>query len=153
MGTATVARSSCTCTCFLHRSVHIVIRLLEVAYAWCLKRSIATWAPSSYKHWKNTMSENSLKDYETGCRRVPVKQVEATKQMMTTLLPSGLPDISLCIWTVSIPLFYFTSKKQRDNEIWCSLHNARIFSLWIALEPQQDVRQHLLHTCLHQLNL
>lgn len=50
----------------------------------------------------------------------------------------------------NIPLF--TSKKQRDNEIWCSLHNARIFSLWAALEPQQDLRQHLWHTCLHQLH-
>lgn len=58
----------------------------------------------------------------------------------------------LFLYVSGLSVFFFTSKKQRDNEIWCSLHNARIFGLWTSLEPQQDLGQHLLHACLHQLH-
>lgn len=115
----------------------------------CLKGNMATWALGSYKVW---------------ClRRIPpriMKQVadvsllrkwKQQKQMTSPLLRGLFDVVSLCIWTMSIP-FFFTSKKQRDNEIWCSFHNARIFGLWTTLEPQQDLGQHLLHTCLHQLH-
>lgn len=109
------------------------------------------WALGSYKKWKIVVSEKSSpKDYETGYRCVPVKEMKATAQMATPLLRGLFDVVSLCIGTVSIP--FFTSKKQRDNEIWCSLHNACIFSLWTTLEPQQDLGQHLLHACLHQLH-
>lgn len=109
------------------------------------------------EHYPSVKSEsvvsekNCPKDSKTGCRCVPVKERKAREQMAARLLKGLFSVVSSCTtWTVSIP--FFTSEKQRGNEIWCSLHNARVFSLWATLEPQQDLGQHLLHACLHELH-